>query len=106
MHDCRWPMVPLGPGGFLRHLACPKAPFSAPYFTSFSLPIWDPCLWLSQSYTDDLQAYVHCSVDQAICASLHIAVEAYCLLLIPCRPGCHQTAYGVTHLVRHSSAAR
>src|SRR6218665_3284892 len=86
MHDCRWPMVPLGPCGFLRHLACPKAPFSAPYFTSFSLPIWDPCLWLSQSYTDDLQAYVHCSADQAICAveaiSLYCtyAVEAYCLL--------------------------
>src|SRR6218665_149927 len=31
-----WPMVPLGPGGFLRRLACPKAPFSVPYFTSFS----------------------------------------------------------------------
>src|SRR6218665_3609108 len=66
-------MVPLGPGGFLRHLACPKAPFSAPYFTSFSLPIWDRCLRLglssvspTQPYADDLQAYVHCSAGQAI----------------------------------------
>src|SRR6218665_807919 len=44
-----WPVVPLGPGGFLRHLACPKASFSAPYFTSFSLPIWDLFLRLGLS---------------------------------------------------------
>src|SRR6218665_104208 len=44
-----WPMVPLGPGGFQRHLACTKAPFLAPYFTSFSPPIWDPWLRLGLS---------------------------------------------------------
>ena len=37
-HSCRtvlswWPMVPLGLGGFLRHLDCPRAPFSVPSFT-------------------------------------------------------------------------
>ena len=37
-HSCRtvlswWPMVPLGPGGFLRHLDCPRVPFLVPSFT-------------------------------------------------------------------------
>src|SRR6218665_1557868 len=36
----RWVPAPFG---------LPKAPFSVPYFTSFSLPIWDLCLRLGLS---------------------------------------------------------
>src|SRR6218665_3650288 len=44
-----WPMVPLGPGGFLPHLDCPRAPFSVPSFASSSLLTWDLCLRLGLS---------------------------------------------------------
>ena len=41
-----WPIVPLSPGGFLRHLVCPSALFSVPSFILFSLPTQFPCLQL------------------------------------------------------------
>src|SRR6218665_483755 len=48
-------MVLLDPSRFLCHLACPMAPFSAPYFTSFSLPVWDTCLRLGMSSVNPMR---------------------------------------------------
>src|SRR6218665_490241 len=69
-------MVPLGSGGFLPHLDFPRAPFSVSFFTSFSLPTWDPCLRLGlYSVSLMLTIYRLTSTALRVEPSLRTAVE-------------------------------
>ena len=62
-------MVTLGLGGFLRHLGCQRLCSGLPlsYYCMGLLLAAEAAL--SQSYDDDVQACVHCSVGQAAALS-------------------------------------
>jgi len=55
------PTTPLGPGGFLYHLVCPRALFSVPSFILFSLPTWDLCLRLGLSSVHPMPMFYRCT---------------------------------------------